>query len=208
MTIDKYINKYSTPEDHVLTKLSRETNLKVPRSRMLSGNIQGKFFEHVSKMIKPENILEIGTYTGYSAICWAKGLNKGGMVHTIEVNDERENIIRKYIDLAGLKNNIKLYIGDAHEIIPKLNIDFDIVFIDADKPNYLQYYHLIFNKVKTGGYIIADNVLWNGKVIDPPIDIDESTEGIINFNNFLINDKRVEIMILPIRDGIMLIRKK
>lgn len=208
MTIEEYIYKHSGPEDEVLKELTRETNLKVPGSRMLSGYLQGKVIEHISKMIKPEKILEIGTYTGYSAICWAKGLKENGIIHTIEINDERESIINKYFKKANVKSQIKLHIGDALKIIPTLNESFDIVFIDADKPNYLKYYNLVINKVKKGAYIIADNVLWNGKVIDDKNITDESTQGIIEFNKFVNQDPNVENIILPLRDGLMLIRKK
>lgn len=208
MTIDEYIILHSDQEDKILVELSRETNLKVHQPRMLSGHIQGKFIEFFSKMIKPNNILEIGTYTGYSAICLAKGLAQDGLLQTIEINDERETIINKYITKAGLNKKIQVLFGDALEIIPTLNTNFEIVFIDADKPNYLNYYKLIFDKLKPGAYIIADNVLWNGKVIDKDFEDDESTSGIINFNKFVQNDKRVENFLLPIRDGLMIIRKK
>ena len=208
MTIEKYINNHSDPEDEILTELTRETNLKVPGSRMLSGYMQGKVIEHISKMIKPEKILEIGTYTGYSAICWAKGLKENGIIHTIEINDERKSIINKYFKKANVKSKIKLHIGDALKIIPTLDDNFDIVFIDADKPSYLKYYKLVINKVKKGAYIIADNVLWGGKVIEDKEITDESTKGIIEFNKYVKQDTNVENIILPIRDGIMLIRKK
>ncbi|MCD4794001.1 MAG: O-methyltransferase [Bacteroidales bacterium] len=208
MTIEKYINNHSDPEDEILIELTRETNLKVPGSRMLSGYMQGKVIEHISKMIKPEKILEIGTYTGYSAICWAKGLKENGIIHTIEINDERKSIINKYFKKANVKSKIKLHIGDALKIIPTLDDNFDIVFIDADKPSYLKYYKLVINKVKKGAYIIADNVLWGGKVIEDKEITDESTKGIIEFNKYVKQDTNVENIILPIRDGIMLIRKK
>ncbi len=208
MTIEKYINKHCDPEDEILIELTRETNLKVPGSRMLSGYMQGKVIEHISKMIKPEKILEIGTYTGYSAICWAKGLKENGIIHTIEINDERKSIINKYFEKANVRSKIKLHIGDALKIIPTLDDNFDIVFIDADKPSYLKYYKLVINKVKNGAYIIADNVLWSGKVIEDKEITDESTQGIIEFNKYVKQDKNVENIILPIRDGIMLIRKK
>ena len=208
MTIKEYIYKHSDPEDEILIELTRETNLKVPGSRMLSGYMQGKVIEHISKMIKPEKILEIGTYTGYSAICWAKGLKENGIIHTIEINDERKSIINKYFKKANVKSKIKLHIGDALKIIPTLDDNFDIVFIDADKPSYLKYYKLVINKVKKGAYIIADNVLWGGKVIEDKEITDESTKGIIEFNKYVKQDTNVENIILPIRDGIMLIRKK
>ena len=208
MTIDEYIYKHSDPEDEILKELIRETNLKVPRPRMLSGYLQGKLIEHISKMIRPEKILEIGTYTGYSAICWAKGLKENGKIHTIEINDERESIIKKYFKKANVESKIKLHLGDALEIIPTIDEKFDIVFIDADKPNYLKYYNLVIGKLKKGAYIIADNVLWSGKVTEENNKTDESTQGIIEFNKFVKHDTNVEKIILPIRDGLMLIRKK
>jgi len=207
MTIEDYIKNHSDPEDNVLNELSRETNLKVPGARMLSGYIQGRLIEFISKMIKPERVLEIGTFTGYSAICLAKGLKEDGIIHTIEINDERENIIRKYFNKAKVDSKIILHIGDASEIIKNLNEEFDLVFIDADKENYTNYYKLCIEKVKKGGFILADNVLWGGKVLSNNID-DESTLGIKAFNKYVKNDKSVEKFILPLRDGLMLIQKK
>jgi len=208
MTINDYIINHTEKEDSVLEELNRETNLKILRPRMLSGHYQGKLIEFLSKMINPEKILEIGTYTGYSAICWAKGLKNDGTLHTIDINDELEPIILKFIKKAKVEDKIKLHFGDATKIIPTINDIFDIVFIDADKPNYLNYYNLVFNKVKSGGYIIADNVLWDGKVIQEIGKEDESTKAIKIFNDFVHNDKRVENIILNIRDGLMIVRKK
>ena len=208
MTINDYILNHTEKEDQVLTELTRETNLKVLRPRMLTGHYQGKLIEQISKMISPKNILEIGTYTGYSTICWAKGLSNNGIIHTIEIKDELESIIQKYIKKADIEQKVKLYLGDASEIIPKIDESFDIVFIDADKPNYLNYYKAVFNKVKIGGFIIADNVLWGEKVIKQNSLKDESTKGIIDFNKFVHNDNRVENILLNIRDGLMILRKK
>lgn len=208
MTIEDYILNHTEKEDQVLIELTRETNLKVLRPRMLTGHYQGKLIEQISKMIQAKNILEIGTYTGYSAICWAKGLANNGTVHTIEIKDELESIIQKYLKKADIEKKVKLYFGDALKIIPKIDKIFDIVFIDADKPNYIKYYKAVFDKVKTGGYIIADNVLWGGKVIKQNPSKDESTKGIIEFNKFVHNDKRVENILLNIRDGLMILRKK
>ncbi len=208
MSIEDYILNHTEKEDQVLIELTRETNLKVLRPRMLTGHYQGKLIEQISKMIQAENILEIGTYTGYSAICWAKGLANNGTVHTIEIKDELESIIQKYLKKADIEKKVKLYFGDALEIIPKIDKTFDIVFIDADKPNYLKYYKTVFDKVKKGGYIIADNVLWGGKVIKQNPSKDKSTKGIIEFNKFVHNDKRVENILLNIRDGLMILRKK
>jgi len=206
--IEEYITKYSDTEDPILQELSRETNLKILRPRMISGNIQGKFLELITKMLKPEKILEIGTYTGYSAICFAKGLSNTGKLHTIEINDELEDFILKYFEKANVQNKIELHIGSALDIIPQLENNFDLVFIDADKRQYIDYYKLIINKVKSGGFIIADNVLWNGKVIEIDKQDDAYTKGIMEFNSYIKNDNRVENVILPIRDGLTLIRKK
>ncbi len=208
MTIDDYINQNSTPEDDVLKELNRETHLKVLAPRMLSGNIQGKLLESISKMIQPKTILELGTYTGYSAICMAKGLSPNGVLHTIEINDELESIIRKYIKKVDFESKIKLHIGDALTIIPSMEMEFDLVFIDADKRLYSQYYDLVIDKLKPGGFIIADNVLWGEKVIEAIQQNDLYTKGIVDFNNKIIKDNRVENFILPLRDGISIIRKK
>lgn len=205
--IEQYVQNHSSEEMQVLQELSRETQAKILRPRMLSGHIQGIFLQMISKLIRPERILEIGTYTGYSAICLAQGLNENGLLHTIDVNDELESIIRKYIDKAGLTNKISLHIGNALSIIPTLKETWDLVFIDADKENYLNYYHLVFNQVKPGGWIIADNVLWSGKVVDDNED-DIETQAIRQFNEFIHADERVEHLLLPLRDGLMMIRKK
>ncbi|MCX7744638.1 MAG: O-methyltransferase [Flavobacteriales bacterium] len=207
LAIEQYAQEHSTEEMQVLQELSRETQAKVLRPRMLSGHIQGLFLQMISKLIKPQRVLEIGTYTGYSAICLAQGLNKNGILHTIEVNDELESIIRKYINKAGLTNKITLHIGDALKIIPTLNETWDLVFIDADKENYLNYYNLVFNQVKPGGWIITDNVLWSGKVLDKN-ENDIETQSIRQFNQFIHTDDRVEHLLLPLRDGLMMIRKK
>lgn len=206
--IEQYILDHSDKEDPILAELNRETNLKILRPRMLSGHLQGKILEMISKMIQPERVLELGTYTGYSAICLAKGLKENGVLHTIEINDELEDFISKYIHKAGLEEQIKLHFGDARKIIPQLKDQFDLVFIDADKREYLEYYNMIFDFVKTGGFILADNVLWSGKVIEMDEPDDEYTKGIFDFNEFIKNDDRVEKVILPLRDGLTLIRKK
>lgn len=205
--ITDYIHKYTTPEDKILQDLYRETHVKILYPRMLAGHLQGKILEMISKMIYPENILEIGTYTGYSAICLAKGLSKDGKVHTIERNDELMDISRKYFKKAGFESRIIQYTGDAKAIIPQLNLLFELVYIDSDKDEYLDIYHQIFDKVPPGGYILADNVLWEGKVFKKHKSDDKETRGIIEFNNFIKNDERVENTILPLRDGLMIIRK-
>lgn len=206
--IEQYILDHSDAEDPVLAELNRETNLKILRPRMLSGYLQGKILEMISKMIQPERILELGTYTGYSAICLAKGLKPDGLLYTIEINDELEDFIRKYIQRAELDNKVKLHFGDARQIVPEINQQFDLVFIDADKREYLEYYHMVLNYVKPGGFILADNVLWSGKVVELDQPDDEYTKGIFDFNRYIKNDDRVEKVILPLRDGLTLIRKK
>jgi len=206
--IFQYIVNHSDKEDDILVNLSRKTHLETVHPRMLSGHLQGKFLEFISKMIKPERILEIGTFTGYSAICMAKGLSKNGMLFTIEINDERKKIIEEYTEKAGLSDKIKVLIGDAKELISEIPEIFDLAFIDADKPNYLNYYKAVLPKLKPGGFIIADNVLWDGKVVNTISEEDASTKGIIDFNDYIKNDNSVEKLMLPLRDGLLLIRKK
>jgi predicted O-methyltransferase YrrM len=207
MNLSNYILQHIDPEDKILKELSRETNLKKLMPRMLSGHLQGKILEFLSKMIKPENILEIGTFTGYSTICLAKGLTENGKIYTIEINDEHEEIINKYLQKANISEKVKLIIGDANDFIDNFDFNFDLVFIDGDKRQYLEYYKKILQKVKIGGYILADNVLWDGKVVEELQKSDEYTKGILEFNNFAANDLRVEKVILPVRDGITIIRK-
>ena len=205
--ISKYIESHTTPEDPVLKELSRETYLKALYPQMLSGHLQGKLLEFISLMLQPEHILEIGTFTGYSAICLAKGLKNTGKLITIEKNDELTGFPVKYFKKAGVSEQIELIIGDALEILPLLEPMFDLVFIDAEKKDYCKYYQLLLDKVKPGGYILADNALWYGRVVDSPETFDKETQGIVAFNKLITEDPRVENMILPIRDGIMLIRK-
>lgn len=204
----KYILGHIDTEDAVLKELDRETNLKVLGSRMISGHLQGQVLTMLSKMIQPKNILEIGTFTGYSAICLAKGLHKNGKLITIEIDDELEYIATKYFKKAGIKNYIDQRIGPALEIIPTLKQTFDLVFIDADKREYIKYFELVFDKIQSGGYIIADNTFWSGKILETPSADDEFTKSIIEFNTLIKNDKRVEKVILPLRDGMTVIRKK
>jgi len=206
--LDKYILDHIEPEDEVLKELDRETNLNVLHARMLSGHLQGQVLTMLSKMIQPKTILEIGTFTGYSAICLSKGLQKDGRLITIEIDDELESMAKKYFKKAGLENVIEQRIGSALKIIPTLNYSFDLIFLDADKKEYIQYFELVFDKVPSGGYIIADNTLWSGKVLEKPAEDDYQTKGIIEFNSFLKNDSRIEQVILPLRDGITVIRKK
>ncbi len=204
----QYVEKYSTPEDTILASINRETHLNVLNPRMLSGPLQGKLLEMISRMVHPRYILEIGTFTGYSSICLAKGLAENGKLITIEKNEEIIKYPLKYIKQAGFENKIEIRTGDALDIIPGLGVNFDLVFIDGDKSEYCEYYKLVIDKVEQGGYIIADNVLWNGKVFDDREKTDEDTRSIHGFNEMVSTDPRVENVILPIRDGISLIRKK
>jgi predicted O-methyltransferase YrrM len=206
--IDKYILNHIEPEDGILRELDRETHLKVVGARMISGHLQGQVLSMLSKMIRPKTILELGTFTGYSALCLVKGLQEGGKLITIEIDDELENIAKKYFEKAGIPNLIVQKIGSALEIIPTLTETFDLVFIDAHKPEYPAYYEAVFDKVNNGGIIIADNTLWSGKVLETPADDDIHTHGIIQFNEMIKCDKRVEKVILPLRDGMTIIRKK
>jgi caffeoyl-CoA O-methyltransferase len=207
--LQEYINNYTDEEPVLLKRLGRETYAKVMMPRMLSGHFQGRVLSMFSKMIKPQNILEIGTYTGYSAICMAEGLSLGGKLVTIDINEELEGMVRRYFEEAGLNEVIDYKIGNALEIIPNLDQKFDLVFIDADKDNYSAYYDLIFDKVHSGGYIMADNVLWSGKVIASDGNkVDKDTKAILEFNEKVQKDSRVENVLFPIRDGIMVVRKK
>ncbi len=199
----EYCESHSSPEPGILNRLNRETHLTQVYPRMLSGHLQGAFLRMISALLKPERVLEIGTFTGYSAICLA---SNALVLHTIESNPELEPIIRRYIREAGMEETIRLHIGDAIQIIPTLDETWDLVFIDADKPNYLNYYSMILPKLKPGGYILADNALWGGKVLDPST-TDKDALGIIGFNEFVQQDQRVENVLLPLRDGIMLIKK-
>lgn len=203
---EKYLTDHSTPEDEVLAELSRETNLTTYNPRMISGRQQGLFLQFLCQMIKPRHVLEIGTFTGYSAICIARGIMPVGHLDTIEVNDEYEEIIRKYFKLAKVDNNIALHIGSALKILPKLTHSYDLVYIDGDKREYPEYYKLTLPMVNHGGFIIADNVLWNGKVIEYGAN-DPHTKAIIEFNDMVQQDERVENALLPMRDGLMVIRK-
>ena len=206
--LDKYIREHSTPEDKVLEELYRQTHLYVVNPNMASGHIQGKFLEMLSYMIHPSRILEIGTYTGYSAICLARGLKSGGQLHTIEINDELNEMSTHYFALAGVADRVTLHTGRAQDVIPEMKYIFDLVFIDADKREYCEYYDLVFEKVRKGGFIIADNVLWGGKIEGAEALKDPQTKGVVKFNEMVRKDPRVEKIVLPLRDGLMLIRKK
>lgn len=206
--LENYIFSIVDAEDPLLYELNRETHVKLVHPRMVTGHWQGQILQMICGMIKPRSVLEIGTFTGYSALCFAKGLAPDGHIHTIEVNDEIVDIPLKYFKKAGLENRITLYVGDALTIIPTLDFTFDLVFIDGEKSEYIQYYNAIFDKVVPGGYILADNILWSGKVVQEVEKGDYFTKGILEFNELLKNDHRVEKTILPLRDGTMLIRKK
>ena len=201
----KYINAHTSGEPALLKKINRDTHAEVLMPRMLSGHVQGRFLSMISHLIKPKNILEIGTYTGYSAICMAEGLQPDGKLVTIDINEELESRVRSYFNEAGLNQKIDYWVGDASKIIPTLDMVFDLGFIDADKENYSNYYDLIFDKVRAGGLILADNVLWSGKVAAPKPDKD--TRALMEFNDKIMNDQRVENLLLPLRDGVMMIRK-
>ena len=205
--IEDYIRKNSSKEPEILKDLNKETYLKVLNPRMLSGHIQGRFLSIITKLIKPKKILEIGTYTGYSAICMAEGLIEKGIIHTIDINEELVSIQNKYFAKSKCNNSIIQHVGDARSIIKNINEKFDLVFLDADKENYIEYYELVIEKVKKGGLIIADNVLWTGKVVEPKKDDDELTQYLIDFNKMINEDDRVENIILPLRDGLNVILK-
>ncbi|MCF1420170.1 O-methyltransferase [Mangrovimonas futianensis] len=205
--IDNYVVKHSENEPELLQKLNRETHQKILQPRMLSGDYQGRVLSMLSKLIQPKYILEIGTYTGYSALCLAEGLTKGGELHTIDVNEELVDFQRKYFDASPFGEQIYQHLGNALDIIPELDHTFDLVFIDADKPNYINYFHAIIDKLRPGGIILSDNVLWSGKVAEPINDKDTSTKLLVEYNQLLKEDSRVETVILPIRDGLTISRK-
>jgi len=204
--IARYVEQHTSAESDLLKKISRDTHAQVLMPRMLSGHVQGRFLAMISQFIRPAFILEIGTYTGYSAICLAEGLAPNGKLITIDVNEELESRVRGYFQQAGIASKVEYHIGDAANIIPTLDVMFDLVFIDADKENYSLYYELVFDKVKIGGAILADNVLWSGKVTQTKMDKD--TRALVEFNKKVNNDTRVEALLLPLRDGIMMLRKK
>lgn len=205
--LNDYAEQFTTPESTVLAKLNRETNVKVELPVMLSGHLQGAILSMFSTMIRPRCILEIGTYTGYSAICLAKGLDDQGHLFTIDINEELEDMAFRYFCEAGLDSKITQYIGKAAEIIPKLDEVFELVFIDADKQNYHLYYDLIFDKVPVGGFILADNVLYDGDVVLPPEEQGKNARAMHAFNEKVRMDTRIEHVLLPVRDGIMVMRK-
>jgi caffeoyl-CoA O-methyltransferase len=202
--IELYAEDHTSKESTYLEELNRETNQKVLQPRMLSGHLQGRILSMLSKLHKPKNILEIGTYTGYSALCLAEGLQNSGTLHTIDINEELAPLSRKYFDKSGYGKNIVQHLGNALDIIPTLNENWDIVFIDADKSNYINYYNLVLDKMSTGGLIICDNVLWSGKVLLNADKLDEDTLTLKHLNRLIQNDTRVENLLLPVRDGLLL----
>ena len=206
--LEDYVVKHTSQESDVLYDLNRQTHINVLQPRMLSGHLQGRVLSMLSHMIQPKRILEIGTYTGYAAICLAEGLQKEGQLITIDKNHELEDMANNYFEKAGYSDQIKMIVDDAIEAIPKLDKNFDLVFIDADKTNYLNYYNLIIEDLPKNSYIIADNVLWSGKVLDEKEMTDPDTKALSVFNEKIQSDSRVENVLFPIRDGLMVIRKK
>ncbi len=206
--IDDYTANHTSAESEVLAQLNRDTHAKVLQARMLSGHVQGRILSTFSHMLKPKRILEIGTYTGYSAICLAEGLAEGGKLHTIDINEELEEMVKSYIAKANMENQIQMHVGNAMEIIPALHETWDLVFIDADKGNYSNYFDLVIDHLRPGGYIIADNVLWSGKVVEKVSAKDLETQALLDFNKKVHEDKRVENVLFPVRDGLMVCRKK
>jgi len=206
--IANYAAVHTEDEPELLAQLSRETWQKVLVPRMLSGNFQGRILALLSKLIRPKSILEIGTYTGYSALCMAEGLQADGILHTIDKNEELYDFQRKYFDRSAYGSQIKQYLGNALQIIEQIDAKFDLVFIDADKSNYSNYFHAIIGKMKPGGIIISDNVLWSGKVTETPDPKDEDTKALIAYNKLLKEDHRVETVLLPVRDGLTVSRVK
>lgn len=206
--IDEYAVDHTQPEPELLARLARETHQKVLQPRMLSGHYQGRLLSMISKIARPKTILELGTYTGYSALCLAEGLQKDGVLHTIDINEELKDFQKKYFDLSIFKDQIHQHLGNALKIIPNLDLKFDLVFIDADKPNYPDYFDLIINKLNPGGIILTDNVLWSGKVVEKIQEDDESTRALVKYNTLVAADRRLETIMLPIRDGLSISRLK
>ena len=204
--IQDYSANHTTAASSLLEKIDRETNLNVLRPRMLSGHVQGRILSMLSHMIKPKRVLEVGTYTGYSALCMAEGLPNDGKLYTIDINEELEPIVQQYFEESNYTNQLEYLIGDAMQLIPTINEKFDLVFIDADKVNYLNYYDLVIEKMNAGGFIIADNILWSGKVTSSPKANDKDTMALIKFNQKIHEDPRVENVLMPVRDGLMIVR--
>ena len=206
--IEKYVLAHSAPEGDYLYRLYRATNIHTIHGRMASGHLQGRLLKMLVSMIRPKNILEVGTFSGYSAICMAEGLDEGGKVWTFEINDEMEDFTRPWIENSPVADKIDFRIGDANVEAPKLGVTFDLAFVDGDKRTYVETYEMVLSMLRPGGYIIADNTLWDGHVTDPAYDHDHQTQGIRRFNDYVAADNRVEQVIVPLRDGLTLIRKK
>lgn len=206
--IDAYILSHIDEEGEYLSALYRATNIHLLRPRMASGHLQGRILKMFVEMIRPQNVLEIGTYSGYSALCMAEGLDEGAMLHTFEINDEQEDFTRPWLEQSAYADKIKFYIGDVMQLLPPMDIVFDMAFIDGNKRFYLDYYELVLSKLRRGGFILVDNTLWDGHVLDDPKENDQQTIGIKAFNDFVATDNRVEKVILPLRDGLTIIRKK
>lgn len=208
MTLDEYILEHIDPESDYLKALYRATHVKLLRPRMASGHLQGRMLKMFVEMIRPQNILEIGTYSGYSALCLAEGLGEGGMLHTFEINDEQEDFTRPWLEGSPWADKITFHIGDALELVPRMGLQFDLAFVDGDKRRYIDYYEMVLEHLNPGGYIIADNTLWDGHVLETDTHYtDRQTLGIKAFNDLVAKDKRVEKVILPLRDGLTIIRK-
>jgi predicted O-methyltransferase YrrM len=207
LTIDEYILQHIDPEPDYLYRLWRATNIHMLHGRMASGHLQGRLLKMLVRMIRPRNILEVGTFSGYSAICMAEGLEAGGMVYTFEINDEQEDFTRPWIEQSPVADRIRFIIGDALVEAPKLGLLFDMAFIDGDKRTYRETYEMVLSLLRPGGFILADNTLWDGHVVDVSYGRDAQTQGIETFNDYVLHDTRVERVILPLRDGLTLIRK-
>lgn len=207
-SIDDYILRHIDDEGDYLRALYRDTHVKLLYPRMASGHLQGRMLKMFVRMIRPQRILEIGTYSGYSALCMAEGLDEGGTVYTFEINDEQEDFTRPWLEGSPHAEKIKFYIGDALELVPRMDLHFDMAFMDGNKRNYIDYYQMILPRLSPGGYILADNTLWDGHVLEHAAPADQQTQGIQAFNDLVAADTRVEKVILPLRDGLTIIRKK
>ena len=205
--LEEYCEAHSTPESDLLYRLNRETNLKCIKPRMISGHLQGRLLSFISQMMRPKRILEIGTYTGYATLCLAEGLSDDGRIDTIEVDEELEEMIRRYFSQSAYNEKITLHIGDALQVLKQLDATWDLVFMDAEKDDYIAYYELVLPRLRQGGIILADNVLWSGKVIQEVKTGDKETRALMKFNDYILADKRVKNFLLPFRDGIMVIEK-
>lgn len=205
--LEQYISAHIEPESTLLRDLYRETNLRLLNPRMASGHIQGRLLKMLVTMIRPQLILEVGTFTGYATLCMAQGLPDGGVVHTIEIDDELEDFIKKEFDKSPYSDRIELHIGDALDVVPKLGLKFDMIFLDGEKRQYPDYYTALLEYLKPGGYMIADNTLWDGHVVDKEYDSDPQTVAVRKFNDMVATDDRVEVAMIPIRDGLTIVRK-